>query len=356
MSKNPYSVPIRPDYSAVASAPSRFQQTLIRSSIALVRGIGDGSPAAEVAKRLWPDNRSTLDYIKRGAVTPTTTATSGVPTATIVNALVPLLGPASAIGNLFKRCLNVSFGEASAISIPEITASGSGVAFITQGAPFPIRQLAMAPTPMVVKKLAMGLVLTRELYEHSNAEALLSAVLAADLSLGIETLLFDATAIDTTRPAGLKNGINATAADSGTDVTAMFNDFATLGSIVSAVGATNIAFIASPKQFIKIQMRKSQNNFPYPIWCSSALADKTIACVALDALAVAVSEPRFETSKAATLVMNDVPAEFVTSGGVLGAPVQSLFQSDAIGLRVLCDCDWCLRSSSGFAWMQNVNW
>src|SRR5205823_4780573 len=126
-------------------------------------------------------------------------------------------------------------GSASALSIPDITASGAGVGFFLQGSAFPIRQLAFNPVSMQIRKLGLGCVITRELYEHASAEVLLTAVLRADLSLGAETILFDATAASTTRPAGLKNSIAATTADAGAGETAMVNDLANLAAVVSAV-------------------------------------------------------------------------------------------------------------------------
>ena len=165
-----------------ADTGARFQTTLIRSIIAVARG---GADAINIAKTVWPADRSTLDYLERAPTTPTSTATTNVPAATIVNALVPLLGPASAVGNIFKRCLNLSFGRASAINVADVIASGTGVSFVTQGSPFPVRQLAFVTEQLTPRKIALGTVATRELIEGSDAEAVLSRVLAADLTLDL---------------------------------------------------------------------------------------------------------------------------------------------------------------------------
>ncbi len=330
----------------------------IRGLIAEVQARGGGDPV-DFARRNWPQDRATQDFLTRGAVVPTATTTSGVSTSTVI-ALPPLLGPLSAAGNILSRALNLSFGNAAAINVPTILPSATGVAFIAQGAPHPIRQSTFATAgPLTPKKLALGTTMTRELFEGSSAEAVISSVLAADLSLGIETVLFDTTAADTTRPAGLKNGISALTADTGTDVTAMFNDLATLGAAVATVGGLNFGYIASPKQAIKIQLRKSTNAFPYPVYASSALADAEVCCLAFDALAVAGdATPRFETSKAATLHMEDTTPLALASAGPpsYAAPIRSLYQTDSIGLRLIADLSWILRSTSGFAWIDSVNW
>src|SRR4051794_26337864 len=85
----------------------RFQQTMVRSLIAQARGDSD---AANVAKTLWPRDGAVQDYLKRGAVTPLATTTSGVPSTTALADFLPLLGPQSASGGLFARALKLTLG------------------------------------------------------------------------------------------------------------------------------------------------------------------------------------------------------------------------------------------------------
>lgn len=342
----------------VKKETQRRARPYVRAVIAQARG-GKGGGAIEYARNNFSTDRDLMNLLTRGAVTPTATTTTNVPTSTAIENLVPLLGPASASGNIFKQSLSLDFGQASAISVPEITASGAGVAFIGQGGAFPIRQFQFSPVQLTPRKLGFGCVITRELWEHSNAEALIGSVMAADLSLGIETLLFDAVAADTVRPAGLKNGIAAITADAGASGAndAMINDLANLATAVAPV-STHLAYVASPKQYVKIMLRKSLT-FPFPVYASSALADRQVACIALDALAVGGNgEPRLEVGDAPTIVMDDAAGAFSTVGtpNVVAAPIQSTFQADLIAMKVIADISWALRSASGFSWTQNVNW
>jgi hypothetical protein len=333
----------------------RRSRTIIRGIQVLVQAM-DGRSVRDVAQQLHPNDRAVQDWLTRATSTVTSTATSGISTQTIVNTLVPLLGPTGAAANIFKRCVNLSLGTAAAISLPLIIASGAGVAFINQGSPLPVRQLSFSANPIGPKKLGFNVVMTRELAEGSSAEPLISAVIAADLSLGIESILLDATAADTTRPAGLRNSISTLTADVGTGIDAMFNDLASLAAAVATVGGLNICFIASPKQAIKIALRKSQNAFPFPVYASSALADKMVCALAFDALAViGDAEPRVEVNKTGAMVMNDVGTEMVT-GGVVGTPILSLYQQDLLSLKIIADLNWQLRSSNGFAYITSVNW
>ena len=322
---------------------STFGQTWLRSGIALGRG-GTGGGAASVAEELWPGDKATAAYFKQGAddffkqraaSTITSTATSNVPTSTTLETLVPILGPASAIGNIIKLGHKLDFGTSSAISVPEVLADGTGVAFIAQGSPLPMRQLALSPSLMAPKKMGFGFAMSDELYTHTNAEPFLPAVVARNLSLGMETILFDAETETTTRPAGLKAGISATAADTGTGQDAMVNDLSNLAAIVAAVSATNFCYIMSPKQFVHFLLRKP-SDFKIPTFCSSALADGQVACLGLDAFMIAGSgEPRFDVSKTATVVMRDDagPVSTVGTPNTVAAPTSSAFQ------QISCSCD-----------------
>jgi|tagenome__1003787_1003787.scaffolds.fasta_scaffold20979492_8 hypothetical protein len=329
-----------------------------RAIIAL-GSVGHEGAALTFAKSRWGNDRETAETITRGAVTPTTTTTSGVPTSTALADLLPLLGPSSASGGLFSRSIKLSLGQSSAILIPEITASGSGVAFIAQGSPFPIKQLAFSPTTLGVKKLAFGVVMTRELFEAPSAETLIAQVIAENLSLGIDTLLFDAVAADTTRPAGLKNGVGATAASAKTGNEAMYEDLSNLAAIVAPIAGQQIAFVASPKQAITIQLRKT-SDLPFPVFSSAGLADKQVMAIALNSLTVGGdAAPRFEIAKAGAVHMEDTsPAQLSTVGtpNVVSAPITSIFQADLVALRILADLNWVVRAANSVAWTQTVVW
>jgi hypothetical protein len=334
----------------------------IRSIIAQARG---GSNALSVAKSLYPNDRATHSLLTRGAVTPTSTTTSSVPTSTALADLLPLLGPSSASGGLFARALKLNLGEASAVMIPEITVSGTNVSFIAQGAAFPIKQLAFDANKILgLKKLAFGVVLTRELYEHSNAEQLIARVLAENLTLGIDSILFDATAVDTTRPAGLLYDVDKIDATSGGGIDAMATDLTNLAAAIAPVAGMQIAFIASPKLAVKIQLRRTMN-ISFPVLSSAALAGAQptdsgiVMAVATNALVVSGDEaPRFEISKAAPVVLQDPGVAFSTAGSpnTVGAVAVSPFQQDQVVLRFIQDLNWILRGSGAVAFTDTVSW
>ena len=53
------------------------------------------------------------------------------------------------------------------------------------GKEFPFKQLALTSTTLGGKKLGFGIMMTRELYEYTSAEPLLSRVIAENLTLDV---------------------------------------------------------------------------------------------------------------------------------------------------------------------------
>jgi hypothetical protein len=65
--------------------------------------------------------------------------------------------------------------------------------------------------------------------------------------------------------------------------------------------------------------------------------------------------PRVEASFEA-LVHEDTAPTAISATGVMAAPTRSLFQTNAVGLRMNTPVSWALRSPGAVAWMAAVNW
>ena len=125
------------------------------------------------------------------------------------------------------------------LTVPALVPSASSAGLVHQGTPIPAQQLTSDVAVLELKKVAVILPLTREILSSSGAETMTRAVMTEALSLALDTALLDANAGTTTRPAGLRNGVNATtAADAGVD--AMKNDLAALADAVSDVGGQTL--------------------------------------------------------------------------------------------------------------------
>jgi hypothetical protein len=340
------------------------QHPLTRPVIALAR---NPQGASQYSRATWPDDKVTLAAIEKGAVNVTSTTSETSFAQQDVLDVVSLLGPQSAFAQITRGAMRLTLGKNTSILVPGITASASGINFVAQGAPIPVRQLVTGGVTLGAKKVALAVALTREVVEASspNAEVLVTAALNENTSLAMDTILLDATAADAVRPAGLRNGVAATTATVlGVNVTAidaMTKDLSTLAAAVAAVASSldNIVFVASPGEAVKIAMRSNQT-FPFEVYASSGLASGVVLCLALNAFAVAADvSPKFSLSDQTVVHQEDTsPLAIGTIGTppTVAAPARSLWQTDCVAIRLVMEMNWILRASGAVAWTQSVNW
>jgi hypothetical protein len=307
-------------------------------------------PVATVAERHWPSDR-----LLRAAVAPAMTQVPGWAAELaprMVADQLDALGPMSAGAELLKRGLVINFDGYGSATVPGFTASGANAGFVAEGAPIPVRQLPAAGPTMLPYKLAAIAVLTREMIESSNAEALINDALARSEGLALDAALFDASAATAARPAGLRNGIAALTPSNNADPYAAFlEDMASLANAVSTVAGNGpIVIIANAGRIATTQIRFVGQATNLIVLGSSALANDMIA-VAPNALAAALSpEPDVETVSAGTLHMSDTPAPIV-NGGAPASPGRSMFQTDSVAVKVRWPVSWALRSAAAVAWL-----
>ena len=313
--------------------------------------------------RAFAGTGTTTEIMFRATVSPanTTTSTSAAELVGMTVGSLAVLAGASAAGRLFASnpSQQYVFDGFGSIFAPSITASANDATFIEEGKPIPVRQLSLtAGVPLTAKKLAMIAAFTRETFEHSlpTIQNTVETTLSESIALSLDAKVFDTNAADATRPAGLLNGIGAGTESSSTIPSeAMLEDVANLTGTVAAVAAGSpIVIVASPKQYAALRTRLPA--VPFDVFPSSALADKTVLAVASNAITSASSGlPRFEIAKNATLHFEDTTPLDITTASV-ATTVKSLYQSDLIGLRVIFQASWGLRSSSGIAVLSNVKW
>jgi hypothetical protein len=310
---------------------------------------------AEAALRLWPSDRGTLAMVMRAASTPAAISVAGwaaeLARKQIVDTL-EALGPAAAAATLLKQSLVLTFDRAGIISAPGFVAGTGNAGFVAEGLPIPVRQLAEIAPLLTPFKLATIGVLTREMIESSNAEALVGDVLIRSMGLALDAVLFSSNAATAAAPAGIRNGIVALPPSATTDAfEAVFEDVASLVNAVSTVGGPGpFVLIASAGRATMMRARFAREDAYLPIVASGEVGNDLI-CVAPAGLVAALDpEPVIETSTAATLHMNDAPAAIV-NGGAPAAPARGLFQTDSIALKVRWPVDWALRDSRAVAWL-----
>src|SRR4029077_14225875 len=123
-----------------------------------------------------------------------------------------------------------------------------------------------------------------------------------------------------------------------------------------------VVFLMNPAQAWKISLTVSPGAgglFPFRdeinngtlngfrvIQSGTVTAGMVICLDAADFVSVSGDNPRFEVSDTATLHMEDTsPAQIGTAGApaVLAGPVQSMFQTDSMALRLILPMNWTMR-------------
>jgi Phage capsid family len=348
-------IPLRADPGALTR---RNVNALTRACIAKATAKLDSRrDERAILKERWPDDPIAL-LVLRAASAPASLAGTPALAATLVSDIVSTLGPTSAGAKLLQAGLQVTFGPYATIYVPALQAISTQASFVTEGVPIPVHDLVTKATPLVPHKLATIVTLSREMIEASNAEALVTDALGRSIGLALDAALFDSAAADAVRPAGLRHGIAALLAAAATNPDdAMLADLTATGGAVAAIGSP-IIFIASPARAVTIALRARRSPFPFTVLGSPALAPNDVIAVTGVGLASAVADvPDIDASKVATLHEEDTTAADIVSGaGVVAFPVRSLMQTDAVGIRLRFDVDWCLRDPRAVAWTTATAW
>jgi HK97 family phage major capsid protein/HK97 family phage prohead protease len=361
---------------------------MIRSmAVGLLSHLTRRDPAAILAERFenHPDVRDVFSHFhgleNRAASAPATTSTSGwasqlVQTVTadfletiVPNAIFPRL---AALGQRY------TFGRNGTISIPtwDATPTVAG-GFVLEGAAIPVKQGALSSATLTPKKMAVITTFTREIAEHSTPaiEGLLRQKIQSDTSVALDTVLLDATAASTTRPAGLRNGVSETTATSGGGFAALIGDIAAHIAAVAQSGTlTAPVILLNPANAVAIGMTQNAGgDFPFgnvgltggningiPVLVSSTVtADMMITVDAAWFASVTGDEPRFDVSDQATLHMEDTTPTALSAAGTpntVAAPIRSLFQTDSLALRMILPMNWMKVRSPSVAWSSSVTW
>ena len=347
-------IPLRPDPDALARAAAT---SIVRAAICISRGeLEKPARPAEIARRDYADDRGGLDFVLKAAVSPTSVANAPALTQ-IGQAFLDVLRPVSAGADLLSRGIGLSFDGNASIAVPGLSLPTAG--FVAEGAPIPVVTAPVSAGPTLNPfKLAVITTLTGELLRSSNAEVLVRQVLAEATGPALDSALFSAAAATADHPAGLLAGIAAlTPSAAGEKWQNLVDDLQALATAIAPVaGNGDIAIICAPAQAIALRLRVP-SELSWPILTSASLAAGVVIAIAASAVVSAIDgPPQIDASQHAELHRDTTPAEITTAAGTIAYPVGSLFQTDAVGLRLRWPLSWGLRSPSGIAWMSGVNW
>lgn len=314
--------------------------------------------------------------ITKAAAIPADTTTSGwadTLVQTVIGDFIQSLLPHSVYPALAAKGGSFTFGRNGVISLPaRNTSTTVGGAFIAQGAPIPVKQGAFTPITLTPKKMGVITTLTREITEHStpSIEAIIRQAILEDTGVALDTILLDANAATTTRPAGIKIGSTVTAS-----VTASIVGF--VADLKSMVGAliTNTkgnlrspVWIMNPGDVLAASLQQSTTgDTPFreeiaggtllgiPIVTSTVVvADVMYLVDAADFITATGDTPNFSVSDQAVLHMEDTTPLAIGTAGTpptVAAPVRSLWQTDTMAIRMIMDVNWALRRTGVSVWM-----
>lgn len=381
----------------------RAADLLIQSALIALRSYVERRSPDEILERDFGDNKE-LITVTRAVVQPAQTGVTGWAAElmdTVTGDFQDLLMPES----IWRRMPMMRFTfDNGKIRLPGRSARGLAGDFVSENQPIPVKRTTFVSVNLEPYKLAVITSLTRELARYSNPSAIpiLRQAMTDDTMVTLDTLFLDATAaVATKRPAGLQalaTGAN-TRASSGTTLANVITD---LKAATTQMGSLNMGrrpvWIMNTVRFQSLAlMVNAAGTFMFrdelmngtligiPVLHSTNVPSAIVFLVDAAELATASDiTPEIEISTDATLHMQSTPTSAVAdgtgavagevqpiafpAGGAPGGtpgtadlddyaqPVQSMFQTNALALRLIWPIDWDLRRAGGVQTITGVAW
>lgn len=319
-----------------------------------------GGSLVDEVHRLFQHDKD-LHMLARAAVSPMTTQSdSGMWANTVVSDTLNLLAPINAGARVLSAGLQVQLTDHYGVAIADIPTSASNVSWRGEAAPILVGELALSESNVLSRKeMQVILVATRELFNLSQPTwvNIISTSYRESLQLALDAQLFSAAAGDSTKSAGILNGLSGlTKSVKSTEFDAMLEDVQTVAGAVSAVANGNpIILVTGPKRVIKLKMWADR--VPFETYGSNAVAESVLIAVATNGLASSVDEvPIMTQSREATLHMDSSPAAISTMAtpNAVAAPVRSVYQTDSIACKIALGASWVRRSDSSVAVLTGI--
>jgi hypothetical protein len=342
---------------------------LWRAAAAKVRSFVERRAIEKVLDDRYPGDQVT-PIILRGASLPAKTTDSvwaGPLAALSVSDAIFDVVSMSAIGRLMASgALHIDLGRFASVVVPgrSTTLAGAGQ-WKAEGEVVPARQYSLLGPTLRPHKLTVIATFTNEMSEASNIEMILRALMAEAAGPAIDAAIFSAVAASPQKSAGLLNGLTPLTPSTSSGFDAVGRDLGMLvADLATRNGGAHAMFVSSPSQAVAMRFYAGgQFGDPatnaLPVVSSGAIPDKTVIAIEPPSFACTISAPEFEVGTVATIHQEDTtPSDIVggSSPGTLASPpVKSMFQVDAIALKMSVWVDWCMRAPH-VSFMTAVNW
>lgn len=325
-----------------------------RLANALIRADVEGPDAA---LRGDPATRAFLAVV-RGEVSPLATSSPGWPEVVANEAFpdyIDALAPVSVTSRLMGEGTRLSIAGRQSVTVNARQGRPGGAALVAEAAPAPVYSATLQGVAVRRAKIVGHVVMTRELSESPAGPAALETMLAENFAAGLDEAVLSTVPGDETTPAGLRAGaVEVAAAAAGPD--AMASDIEAVAAAVLAAGV-RVVFVAAPITAFRLSFRMAEKGLE--VWPTLALPEGTLMGIDPGAFVSGLDpRPRFDVADHATYHMVDVdPAQITTPGApaTIAAPATSVWQVDAIGLRLTGELAWGMRAPAA-AVVNDVTW
>lgn len=372
----------KPAAPAVARQPLGFPQVDVKASDLIFRSAlchfvakVQNKGIDQVVEARYPGHEATA-VMTRADATIATTTTSGWASQLVQNSFgdfLDLLSPFSVYPGLSSRGVKVTFNNnQGSITIPS-SSSDSALAggFVLEGDPIPVGRMTTTSITMAPHKFGIITTMSKEAaaYTTPALENVLRNSILRRTAITLDGLLLDNVAGTATRPAGLLNGVSATAVGyGGGDYAAVIEDInALMAPFDDANAGRNMVLIMHPAQARKLSMMpgpdgafgwadRFMSQFTVLV-STNATAGRLIAIDAEDFATATGDTPVFDVSEQATIHMSDTPLEIVSGTGPTTAdPVRSMWQTNSIALRMVVNLTWKMRRTGMVRWINGTSW
>ena len=333
---------------------------------------------------MYRNNSSEItDMVLRAAVNPANTTVATWAAEFIQTDVQPFLDRLMADSiylPLANSGVRYTFGNSGVLKIPvrANTPTLAG-AWTGEGSAKPVKRASFTTVTLSPTKLSVISTFTEEmaLYSAQSIEQIIRQAMSDDTSAALDAFLIDNVAASTgVRPAGLLNGVTPITASAATLASdKMRADLNALAAAIEAAGGgRNIVYIMNPAQarslatavtttgdFLFGDASQATARFGGKLIVSATCpAAKVIAIDAADFATATGDTPRFAVSTDATLHEEDTTPLALATGaqgsGVLATPMRSLFQTDAVAVRMSMYVTWGMRRAGMVQTIAAVGW
>jgi HK97 family phage prohead protease/HK97 family phage major capsid protein len=275
-----------------------------------------------------------------------------------------------------------TFGNNGVLKIPVRAATPTlAGAWTGEGSAKPVKKASFSTVTLSPTKLSVISTFSEEMatYGMPSIEGIIRQAMSDDTGIALDTFLIDNVAASAgVRPAGLLNGVTPITASAATPATAaMMADLKALVGAITAAGGGGrgpIAILLNPAQasmlnfaqtttgdFVFNSAEQAASKFGVRFIVSNTVtAGRVIAVDAADFATALGDVPRFAVSTEATLHEEDTTPLALGTGtqgsGVLAVPMRSLFQTDAVAIRMSLYVSWVMRRASMVQTIASVIW